>query len=242
MSDGKPAIPQEPDLIWSLKVKKRSIVLFSGGIDSSVVAKQSLQNDEEVIGLTVFCRAGNANHDEAAAADAIAGILGIEHRVLDMSGLGVLFQTKATIFAVGGQINNCHHDGGDHDHIHNRAFSLGVEMMHMAAMACAVENNIDTIKWGVHADDVSSEERPKMETYLRDMSDLVFSRTGKRVSIETPLIDMTKAEVIELGRSIGVPINITMSCCQPQDGHPCGICKQCRLRDEAMTAASALTA
>ena len=53
------------------------------------------------------------------------------------------------------------------------------------------------------------------------------------IAIEAPFGSMTKAEVIRLGRSLGVPFELTLSCMQPRAGRHCGRCSKCRERLEA---------
>jgi 7-cyano-7-deazaguanine synthase len=50
------------------------------------------------------------------------------------------------------------------------------------------------------------------------------------MTIETPLVTMNKADVIRLGASLGVPLELTLSCMQPRDGLHCGRCSKCRER------------
>lgn len=54
-----------------------------------------------------------------------------------------------------------------------------------------------------------------------------------RLKIHTPLIDMTKAQIIERGMSLGVDYSMTLSCYDPGDGGiPCGHCDACLLRNK----------
>lgn len=54
---------------------------------------------------------------------------------------------------------------------------------------------------------------------------------GKPLQIKTPLIDMTKAEIVQLGMRLGVDYSATVSCYQANvDGEACGRCDSCRLR------------
>ncbi|MBP6291241.1 MAG: 7-cyano-7-deazaguanine synthase, partial [Spirochaetes bacterium] len=54
---------------------------------------------------------------------------------------------------------------------------------------------------------------------------------GNPIIIEAPLINMTKAEIIALGTSLGVDYSLTSSCYNPSpEGKPCGICDSCMLR------------
>ena len=54
---------------------------------------------------------------------------------------------------------------------------------------------------------------------------------GRPLTVHTPLIDLTKAEIIRLGLSLGLDYGLTHSCYDPLDnGRPCGHCDSCRLR------------
>ena len=55
--------------------------------------------------------------------------------------------------------------------------------------------------------------------------------TGKKIRIETPLIALTKAEIIKLGRKLGVPYQLTWSCYRGEK-LPCGTCESCLLRNK----------
>jgi 7-cyano-7-deazaguanine synthase len=53
------------------------------------------------------------------------------------------------------------------------------------------------------------------------------------IAIEAPFTDMDKSEVIRLGRALGVPLHLTLSCMQPRLGLHCGRCSKCRERIDA---------
>jgi 7-cyano-7-deazaguanine synthase len=56
--------------------------------------------------------------------------------------------------------------------------------------------------------------------------------------IQTPLIDLSKAEIIQRGQSLGVDYGLTVSCYQADEqGRACGRCDSCRLRREGFAAA-----
>jgi len=58
--------------------------------------------------------------------------------------------------------------------------------------------------------------------------------TGKPIEIRTPLIHMTKADIIRKGLALGVPFHLTHSCYAPDStGWPCGRCESCLIRQEA---------
>jgi 7-cyano-7-deazaguanine synthase len=52
-----------------------------------------------------------------------------------------------------------------------------------------------------------------------------------RIRIRTPLIELTKAEIVRLAQDLGVPLELTHSCYDPDaSGRPCGACDSCLLR------------
>ena len=55
--------------------------------------------------------------------------------------------------------------------------------------------------------------------------------SGSSFRIHTPLIDLTKSEIVKVGMDLGVDYSLTSSCYDPdQDGNPCGLCDACYLR------------
>ena len=57
------------------------------------------------------------------------------------------------------------------------------------------------------------------------------------IRIEAPFAALQKDAVIAIGRSFGVPFELTLSCMQPRDGQHCGLCSKCRERRDAFAAA-----
>jgi 7-cyano-7-deazaguanine synthase len=61
---------------------------------------------------------------------------------------------------------------------------------------------------------------------------------GKRLTIHTPLLDLTKAAIIQQGIALGVDYALTVSCYQADDeGRACGVCDSCRIRAAGFDAA-----
>lgn len=56
---------------------------------------------------------------------------------------------------------------------------------------------------------------------------------GTTIEIAAPLLSQSKADVIALGQSLGVPLELTLSCMQPSSGVHCGRCSKCRERKDA---------
>ena len=61
---------------------------------------------------------------------------------------------------------------------------------------------------------------------------------GRRLAIRTPLIDLTKAEIIRQGTALGVDYSQTVSCYQADvEGRACGVCDSCLIRESGFDAA-----
>ena len=95
---------------------------------------------------------------------------------------------------------------------------------------------------GVNAVDYSGypDCRPEYIEAFQAMARLATraSVEGQQVTIETPLIDMSKAEIIKVGTQLGVDYSMTVSCYQADsEGLACGVCESCRLRKAGFEAA-----
>jgi 7-cyano-7-deazaguanine synthase len=72
------------------------------------------------------------------------------------------------------------------------------------------------------------------ETFARGLS----IGLAAAIDIEAPFSTMHKAEVVRLGRELGLPLELTISCMQPANGLHCGRCSKCRERRDAFLEAS----
>jgi len=66
--------------------------------------------------------------------------------------------------------------------------------------------------------------------FFAAMSHALSLGLASPIAVETPLASMHKAEVIRLGKTLGVPLELTLSCMQPAGGQHCGRCSKCRER------------
>ena len=104
------------------------------------------------------------------------------------------------------------------------------------ALAWAETLEIDTIFMGVNALDYSGypDCRPEYIEAYQQMANLA-TKAGvegtTKLKIETPLISMTKAQIMQKGAELGVDYGLTLSCYDPDSqGRACGACDSCLLR------------
>lgn len=111
------------------------------------------------------------------------------------------------------------------------------------ALAWAEVLDINDIFIGVNAVDYSGYPDCRPE-YIRAFERMALLATragvsGKKLNIHTPLIDLSKAEIIQLGQTLGVDYAATVSCYQASEanGLACCVCDACRFRKQGFAAA-----
>jgi len=204
----------------------RSVVLLSGGMDSATVLAVARSRGEQVHALSFDY--GQCHKAELKAAEKVAASLGaIEHRVIsiDMGQLGGSALTDSDI-----KVPEAGGEGIPVTYVpaRNTVFlSLG--------LAWAEVLQADRIYAGVNAVDYSGypDCRPEYIQAFQAMTNLATKRTveGGRLDIDTPLIHLSKAEIVTLGTELNVDYGLTVSCYSADDnGAACGHCDACELR------------
>lgn len=211
----------------------RSVILLSGGMDSATTLAIAREAGEECYALSF---AYGQKHDaELAAAKAVAAAATVrEHRVIeiDMGQLGGSALTDAAI-----DVPEAGGEGIPVTYVpaRNTVFlSLG--------LAWAEVLNADVIYAGVNAVDYSGypDCRPEYVAAFQAMANLATKRgvEGNPIEIRTPLIQLSKAEIVALGYRLGVDFGLTVSCYSANDaGEACGHCDACDLRREGFVGA-----
>jgi len=212
---------------------KRAIVLLSGGLDSSTVLAIARVRGFECYALSVHY--GQRHGAELDAARQIALALGAkEHRVMgvDLAGIGGSALTDAGI-----AVPESPSSGIPVTYVPARNTLLLSLALGWAEVAGATD-----IFVGVNAVDYSGypDCRPEFIRAFEHLAQLATKAgvEGARFTIQAPLIDMTKADIIRTGTELGVNFGLTVSCYQAAaDGAACGKCDSCRLRAAGFAAA-----
>ena len=211
--------------------KPRAVVLLSGGMDSATTAAIALNDGFDVHALSF--RYGQRHAAELEASRRVAQHLGIrKHVVLDIdlrafggSALtGELDVPKDTpLEEIGQRIPPTYVPARNTIFL---AFALGwAEVL-----------GASDIFMGANAMDYSGYPDCRPE-YMRAFQELANLATragveeGRRMTINTPLISLSKREIIERGLALGVDYAITLTCYDPSSvGAACGRCDACLLR------------
>ncbi|MBK1701006.1 7-cyano-7-deazaguanine synthase QueC [Thiococcus pfennigii] len=209
----------------------RAVVLLSGGLDSATTLAVARADGVEPYALSL--RYGQRHALELRAAARVAATLGAaEHRVMDLDLRCIGGSALTADIAVP--------KGRDPAQIAD-----GIPVTYVPArntiflsLALAWAETLGTglIYVGVNALDYSGypDCRPEFIAAFAAMANLATAAGvsgGQRVEIRTPLIALSKAEIIRLGTRLGVDYGLTSSCYDPgPDDRPCGQCDSCLLR------------
>ncbi|PTQ88261.1 7-cyano-7-deazaguanine synthase QueC [Agitococcus lubricus] len=216
----------------NLSTKPRAVVLLSGGLDSATCL--AIANQHYDCYALSFAY-GQRHNSELLAAQRIAQALGVcEHRIIsiDLAGIGGSALTDLSI-AVPEQAS----EGIPVTYVPARntiflAYALGF----------AEVIGAQHIVIGVNAVDYSGypDCRPEYIAAFQHLADLATKSgvEGQSLRIETPLLHLSKADIIQTGIQLGVDYSLTVSCYQADtEGRACGKCDSCRLRKEGFASA-----
>lgn len=204
----------------------KAVVLLSGGMDSATCL--AIARDAGLDCFALSFDYGQRHAAELDAAAAVAEAIGVSaHRVLRME-LGALGGSALTDTGI--RVPESASAGIPVTYVPARntvflSFALGwAEVL-----------DADAIFVGVNAVDYSGypDCRPEYIAAFQRVADLATRRSvqGRPIRIETPLISLTKGEIIRRGLDLGVEFGLTVSCYQADaEGLACGVCDACRLR------------
>ena len=209
---------------------KKAIILCSGGLDSSTVLAIAKKQGYECYCLSFDY--GQRHRAELNASAQISKSLGAkEHRVakLDLSAFGGSALTDLDL--------DIPEDEKDMGGIPITYVPARNTVFLSYAMAWAEVLEANDIFIGVNAVDYSGypDCRPDFIAAFESMANLATKTAvqGNKLSIQAPLISLSKAEIIQQGLALGVDYSLTVSCYQADDqGRACGKCESCRLRQQ----------
>ena len=212
---------------------RRAVVLLSGGLDSATALAIARAEGFETYALSFDY--GQRHDRELDSARRVAAALGAkEHLVLrlDLRAIGGSALTADIPVPKGRSVE---------------AMSSGIPVTYVPArntiflshaLAWAEVLECQDIFIGVNALDYSGypDCRPEFIEAFERMANLA-TRAGveghSRLRIHTPLIRLTKAEIVARGTALGVDFGLTWSCYEPRpDGLACGRCDSCLLREK----------
>jgi len=213
--------------------KPKAVVLVSGGLDSATCL--AMARAQGYVCHALSFDYGQRHSAELAASQRVAQALGaVEHKVirLDLGGIGGSALTDQSI-----AVPTSPSEGIPVTYVPARN-----TVFLSLALGWAEVMGAQDIFIGVNAVDYSGypDCRPEFIAAFEKMANLAtkVAVEGQPFHIRTPLIDLTKAQIIQEGIRLGVDYGLTVSCyAADAQGRACGECDSCRLRAEGFRAA-----
>ena len=203
---------------------RNAVVLLSGGLDSATVLAMATDRGYRCHALSVDY--GQRHRSELLAAQKVAASMSAELKTvkLDLRTFGGSALTDDI------DVPETQSEGIPVTYVPARN-----TIMLSLALAWAEVLGADDIFIGVNAVDYSGypDCRPEFINAYEEMANLATKAgvVGNRLVIHTPLIELSKAEIIQQGTALGVDYAMTVSCYQAdEEGRACGVCDSCRIR------------
>jgi 7-cyano-7-deazaguanine synthase len=204
-----------------MKEAMKSVVLLSGGIDSTVALAMSLRDGVDCA-LAVTFNYGQAHWwRESCASSSIAGHYDVAHKTVDIREC----LPAASALTGTGQIPTEHADRVDATFVPGRnlvMLSVGV------SIAASVGAGIVIIGANAADDAGYPDCRPAFIDAVDESARLAY-----RIGVWAPLLRMSKRQVVDRGVWLDAPLQLTWSCYRGGD-EPCNQCGACESRNEAM--------
>ena len=213
----------------------KAVILLSGGLDSTTVLAIAKEQNYDCYALSFDY--GQKQRSELESSIAIAKKSNVvEHRIMKISlnDIGGSALTDKDISVP---------KFSDSDDIPITYVPARNTIFLSFALAWAEVVDCQTIFIGVNALDYSGypDCRPEFIEAFEAMANLATKQSveGDKIQIKTPLINMTKAEIIKKGLSLGVDYSETTSCYDANSlGEACGECDACVLRKNGFSSAN----
>lgn len=212
-----------------------AVILLSGGLDSAVTL--AIAQEQGYIPIAMSFDYGQRHRVELEAARQVAKAAGVvDHRVvvIDSAAFGG-FRGSALVDQV--PVPKDRHLSSDQQVIPVTYVPARNTIFLSFALGLAEVVGSSAIFIGVNAVDYSGypDCRPEFIRSYEQMANLATKAgvEGRLLRIQTPLLNLSKVQIIQRGLALGVDFGLTHSCYDPIDDRDCGHCDACQLRQEA---------
>ena len=205
----------------------KAVVLLSGGLDSTTTLAKAIADGNEVTALSFDY--GQRHSKELISAANVAKHYGIEHVIvkIDLS----MFRSALTDKSIDVPENREESQMGSDIPV-TYVPSRNIIMMSVAAGLCE-SIDAEKIYIGANVIDYSGypDCRPEFFYAFQKMLEVGTKSgvEGHAIKIETPILSLSKAEIVKLGKELEAPLHLTWSCYEGGE-KACGKCDSCQLR------------
>tara|TARA_B100001093_G_scaffold242919_1_gene232723 strand:- start:452 stop:1108 length:657 start_codon:yes stop_codon:yes gene_type:complete len=207
----------------------KAVVLFSGGLDSTVLARQLIQQKASVRLLSIDY--GQRHEKELEHSSFIAKELKVPHRILTLPNLADILGGSSLTDP------NIELPEGHYAEESMKATVVPNRNMILLALAAgyALSVDFDTIAYAAHAGDHTI--YPDCRPAFADAMETALSLADwKNLDLHRPFVNLSKADLVKKGMELGAPLHLSWSCYAGRKLH-CGKCGTCVERKEAFAIA-----
>lgn len=208
---------------------KKAVIILSGGLDSTVLCYKAVSDNFDVNAITILY--GQRHSREVDGAKKTAEILGINHRVIDLSNINELLRgsalTDSNVKVPEVPETTEHFETLKSTIVPNRnAIFLSV------AIGFSESIKANHIFFGAHHSDRGVYPDCRKEFVEAFETAERLANNNPELSISAPFVEMDKSEIVTLGKKLGVPFEHTWTCYVGGELH-CGVCSACNERKRA---------
>ena len=206
-------------------MKKKALIILSGGLDSTVLAHDIINRGEKPLAAISFDY-GQKHTRELHCAQEQAKILKIDHQIVALPFIGELFDSA--LLQGGGKLPEGHYE--DENMKQTVVPNRNMIMLSIAA-GIAISQQRTELFYGAHGGDhaIYPDCRPD---FVNAMHDALQLCDWNRLKLHVPFLRDNKAKIVALGLELGVDFSKTWTCYVGAK-RPCGKCGSCVERMEA---------
>ncbi|MBQ8180277.1 MAG: 7-cyano-7-deazaguanine synthase QueC [Candidatus Methanomethylophilaceae archaeon] len=204
----------------------RAVVLLSGGLDSTTTVAKALADGCEVTAISF--RYGQRHTRELVSAENVCRHYGIAHTIIDLN----LSSFRSALTREDLDVPMDREGELDAEIPITYVPARNIIFLSIAAGLCE-SVDADRIYIGANVVDYSGYPDCRPE-FFRAFEEMISKGTkagveGNPIKVVTPILDMSKADIVRLGKELGAPLHLSWSCYNGGD-RACGHCDSCRLR------------
>ena len=203
----------------------KSVVCFSGGMDSTVLLYSAIRTFDQVLALSFYY--GQRHNKELVHATEITKLhTNVIHKIIDVSFFKDI-ASKSALTNPDIAVAKARDTMGDPQTVNYVPF----RNMMLLSIACAAAESVGAtvVQYGAaQADSVAGYWDGSAE-FLNSINEVTMLNRRSKIKIEAPLIEKSKADIIKCGTELGVPFEKTWTCYEGVEVS-CGTCPACSLR------------
>lgn len=199
--------------------KRKTVVVFSGGLDSTTLLYHLIALEHEVKVISFDYR--QRHRKELEAARAIANLLSIEHRIVDVSGLAAIFGANAL---------TDHGTSVPHGEYSPETMQVTIVpnrnmILLSIATGWSIASGYDSVAFGAHSGEYTPypDCQPAFVAAINAVTQVCNSTP---IEVLAPFAQWSKGDIVKRGKELGVPFELTWSCYEGGE-EPCGKCSTC---------------